>query len=72
MALKDILTEQVKSKAPTWLEMMQHKLDAEDYEWLLHCLKATNDFSGSYIAAKMTKAGYPVSPTTINLLRKNL
>jgi len=72
MALKDILTPQVKSKHPTWLDIMKDKLDAEDYEWLITCLKATNDFSGSYIADKMTKAGYPVSPTTVNLLRKNL
>lgn len=72
MALKDVLTKQVKSKPISWLEQVQQQLDSEDFEWLVACLKNKTDYSGTYIADKMTEAGYPVSPTTINNLRKSL
>jgi hypothetical protein len=70
MALKDVLTKPVKFKPKSWLEIMAEQLDPEDYQWLVDCIADTTNYSGSYIASKMTQAGYPVSPTTINNLRK--
>lgn len=70
MALKDVLTKPAKAKNPTWYEITSSQLDKEDLAWLNSCLDNTIEFSGSYIAQAMTKAGYPVSSTTINQLRK--
>lgn len=70
MALKDVLTKPVRVKNPTWYEITSSQLDKEDLLWLDSCLDNKLEFSGSYIAQAMTKAGYPVSSTTINQLRK--
>ena len=70
MALKDVLVKPVKPKNPTWYEIVASQLDKDDLAWLDSCLDNTIEFSGAYIAQAMTKAGYPVSSTTINHLRK--
>lgn len=72
MALKDVLTQPVRHKPKTWLDLMEEQLDKEDFDWLMDCIKNTATYSGSYIASKMTQAGYVVSPTTINNIRKTL
>lgn len=70
MALRDVLKKQEKAKPKTWLEVLSEELDKEDYEWLIECLKNRKDFSGVYIANKLTEAGYPVSSTTVNQTRQ--
>lgn len=70
MALKDVLTKPARVKNPTWYEIISSQLDKDDLAWLDSCLDNSIDFSGSYIAQAMTKAGYPVSSTTINQLRR--
>jgi hypothetical protein len=72
MALKDVLTKPTKFKPKSWLEMMSEQLEKDDYEWLLDCLHNHSEYSGSYIAEKMTQAGHPVSATTVNNTRKTL
>jgi len=72
MALKDVLVKQQKAKPKNWLESISEELDKEDFEWLLACLKNHKDFSGTHIANKLTEAGHPVSPTTINKIRQRI
>ena len=72
MPLKDVLVKPVKEKQSTWFDVISQQLDKEDLDWLMDCLKNKRDFSGVYIAEKLTEAGYPVSSTTINNLRKSL
>ena len=72
MALKDVLTKPVKFRPANWYETTIAVLDKEDREWLDACLRDTRNFSGVYIADKLTEAGFPVSVTTINNLRKTL
>lgn len=72
MALKDILTKQEKFRPANWYETTIAVLDKEDREWLDACLRDTRNFSGVYISDKLTEAGFPVSPTTINNIRKAL
>jgi hypothetical protein len=72
MALKDVLTKPVKFRPANWYEVTVTQLDKEDREWLDACLADTANFSGVYIANKLTEAGYPVSSTTINNLRKTI
>lgn len=70
MALKDVLTKPVRPSNATWYETTSSQLDKEDLAWLDSCIDNVLEFSGSSIARAMTKAGYPVSSTTINNLRK--
>lgn len=72
MALKDVLVKQVQAKPKTWFDTISEQLDKDDLEWLMECLKNKREFSGVYIADKLTEAGYPVSSTTINSFRKSL
>lgn len=72
MALKDVLVKQQKSKPKTWFETISEQLEPEDLEWLIACIKNNKDYSAPYIADKLTEAGYPVSSTTINKIRKQL
>ena len=72
MALKDVLVKQVKPKASTWFDTISTQLDKDDLDWLMDCLRNKHDYSGVYIAEKLTEAGYPVSSTTINNIRKTL
>lgn len=72
MALKDVLVKPTKHRPKSWLELMSEQLDKEDYDWLLACIHNTAEYSGSYIAQKLTEAGHAVSPTTINNIRKTL
>lgn len=70
MSLKDVLTAPAAPAAPeSWFEKMERTLPADDFEWLVACIKDKNTYSGSYIARKMTAYGYPVSSTTINTIR---
>ena len=72
MALKDVLVAPSKAKPVTWFDTIAEQLDKEDFDWLMECLKNKRDYSGVYIAEKLTEAGYPVSSTTINNIRKSL
>lgn len=72
MALKDVLVIQPQKRPKTWLETTQQKMTEEDYAWLLACLNDFENFSGAYIAKKLTEAGYPISITTINQIRQTL
>lgn len=73
MALKDLLIAQPKqSPNRSWLQEMELQLDAEDYQWLLDCLKNEKDFSAHNLARQLTKLGYPVSNSTISKIRRNL
>ena len=72
MALKDVLQKQTKSKPTSWLDEMEAKLSQDDFNYLMACIKDTENFSGAYIAQSLTKAGYGVSITTINKIRKSL
>lgn len=73
MALKDQLIAQPKAPAAkSWLQLMEEQLDAEDYEYLLACLKDARNFSAHALARQLTKLGYPVSNSTISKIRKNL
>jgi hypothetical protein len=71
MALKDLLTIEPKPESKGWLAKMEKQLDAEDYEWLLSCLKNEQDYSAHYLARKLTQLGYPVSNSTISKIRKD-
>lgn len=72
MSLKDVLTTPSKYKPVSWYEETVSKLSAEDREWLDACIANTKEFSGTYLANKMSEAGFPVSATTINHIRKTL
>lgn len=70
MPLKDFLAPPSRSAHPTWYEIVALQLDKDDLAWLDSCLANTKEFSGMYIANAMTKAGFPVSSTTINTIRR--
>lgn len=70
MALQDALPKPVKAKPIGWYEQLTAQLDKDDQEYLDSCLADTTNYSGAYIARKLTQAGYPVSTTTINEYRK--
>lgn len=73
MALRDELIAEPKQHATkSWLQQMEEQLDAEDYQWLLDCLKNEKDFTAHSLARQLTKLGYPVSNSTISKIRKNL
>lgn len=73
MALRDALVAQPKTHSlKSWLQQMEEQLDAEDYAWLLDCLKNEKDFTAHSLARQLTKLGYPVSNSTISKIRKNL
>ena len=72
MSLKDVLTIQNRPRPASWLQEAERKLDADDFNWLMQCLKNRSDFSAGYISTTMTKFGLPVSATTINNIRKTL
>jgi len=72
MPLKDVLVKPTKAKQSTWFDIISQQLDKEDLDWLMDCMKNKHDFSGVYISEKLTEAGYAVSSTTINKLRKSL
>lgn len=70
MSLKDVLVVPEKHRPANWYDTMKATLSKEDFQWLDDCINNTQQFSGVYIAEKLTQAGYPVSSTTINSLRK--
>lgn len=72
VALKDLLTKPEPKKAKTWYEGIQKALDKEDLDYFHQVLANPDEFSGTYIADKMTEAGFPVSSTTINSLRRRI
>ena len=72
MSLKESLVKPVRYKHKSWLEQMQEELSAEDFAWLMECLQNKRDFSGAYLAKKLTELGHEVSHTTINAIRSNL
>jgi hypothetical protein len=72
MALKELLVKPVRYKHKSWLEQKKEELSAEDFEWLMECLHNKRDFSGTYLAKKLTELGHEVSHTTINAIRSNL
>lgn len=67
MSLRDTLVKPVKNRE-TWIKQAKQKMDKDDWNYFVEVLKDT-EFSCSYIARKMTEAGYPVSGTTISNLR---
>ncbi len=68
MTLKKILVKPEPTRSPSWLDKAEHLMDKEDYEYLIQCLNDIS-FSNTYLAKKITEAGYPVSRTTIADIR---
>jgi len=68
MSLKNIVVKQEPVKSPSWLDKAERLMDKEDYEYLIQCLKDVS-FSHTYLAKKVTEAGYPISRTTVADIR---
>lgn len=70
MGLKKILVKPEPYRNANWWDSIALKMDKEDYNYLLECLKDSS-FSNAYLANKLTEAGYPVSRTTIADVRRH-